>query len=100
MARKPRDRAPEQIRYLLNRKGLTFADVDRMFGLKSGTARSTTRHPHLEGELAIGEALDLRPSQLWPSRFDPKTGARLKPQPACNYRDRPRLRTSQKREAA
>lgn len=85
---------------MLNRKGLTFADVDRMFGLKEGVARKAARHPYLDGELAIAEALSLSPRQLWPSRFDPKTGQRLKPQPMKNYTDQPRLRTSQKQRAA
>ncbi|WP_374653078.1 transcriptional regulator [Dongia sp.] len=100
MARKSRDLAPEEIRYRLNRKGLTFADIERQHGLKSGIARMTSRHPHIAGEQAIAAALGLAPHQIWPSRFDPETGVRLTPQPVENYRDRPRLRTSQKRKAA
>lgn len=100
MARARADKSPEEVRFLLNRKGLTFADVDRKHGLKSGVARKTTRHPYLDGELALAEALGLSPRQLWPSRYDPRTGERLKPQPAENYTDRPRLRHRQKRRAA
>lgn len=85
---------------MLNRKGLTFADVDRTHGLKQGIACITTRHPHEAGEKAIADALGLDPSQIWPSRFNPQTGARFRPQPMENYRDRGRLRTSQKAKAA
>ena len=94
------DKSPEEVRYLLNRKGLTFADIDRMYGLKEGVARKTTRHPYFDGELALAEALSLSPRQIWPSRYDPRSGERLKPQPAENYTDRPVLRHCQKRSAA
>lgn len=99
MARRA-DESPEKIRFLLNRKGLTFADVDRLAGLKDGVSRKAARHPYVAGEKAIASALAVSPQQLWPSRYDPKTGKRLKPQPARNYTDLPRLRTSQKRSAA
>ncbi|MBP5857254.1 helix-turn-helix domain-containing protein [Marivibrio halodurans] len=100
MARVRADKSPEEVRYLLNRKGLTFADVDRLHGLKSGIARQTARHPHVHGEQALAEAVGLTPQQLWPSRYDARTGERLKPQPSENYKDRPRLRHCQKRRAA
>lgn len=101
MARQPRaDKRPEEIRFLLNSKGLTYADVDRMFGLTEGTARTTVRHPHIQGELAVAEALSLSPRQIWPSRYNSRTGERLQPQPAANYTARPKLRHGQKRRAA
>lgn len=100
MARARADTAPEEIRFLLNRKGLTFADVDRAYGLKEGTARKASRAPHFDGELAIAEMLGLSPRQVWPSRFSAQTGARLKPQPVANYTNPPRLHTSQKQKAA
>lgn len=99
---KPRtaDKAPEEIRYLLNRKGLTFADVDRMYGLKGGIARAAARCPHVNGELAIAELLGVSPRQLWPSRYDPRTGERLSPQPATHYRQRPKFRQPRATKAA
>lgn len=98
MARK-RDKRPEEIRYLLNLKGKTFADVDRSAALRDGTSRDTTRHPHEEGEKAIAEALACEAKDLWPSRYD-ANGERLKPQPSENYTQRPRLRHCQKEVAA
>lgn len=100
MARRRADKTPEEIRFLLNSRGLTFADVDRMFGLKDGVCRKAVRHPYFDGEMAIAEALSLSPRQLWPSRYCARTGTRLKPQPAENYTDQPRLRASQKRRVA
>lgn len=90
------DRSPEEIHYLLNRKGKTFADIDRDYGLKEGTARKTARHPYLAGEKALADALSTKPCQLWPRRYDPKTGRRLQPQPGQYYTDRPTLRASKK----
>ncbi|MBO6808423.1 helix-turn-helix domain-containing protein [Thalassospira sp.] len=93
------DKSPQEIRFELNQKGLTFADVDRASGFRVGTTRDATRHPHAEGEQAIAEALGLRAKDIWPSRYDAK-GKRLKPQPSQNYTDRPRLRHCLKEEAA
>lgn len=90
----------EEIKYQLNRKGWTFADVDRTFGLRDGTARKAARLPLFGGEMAIAEALSLSPRQIWPSRFDTKTGGRLRPQPPQNYNVKPRFRGSQKGIAA
>lgn len=93
------DVSPETIRYRLNRKGLTFADVDRAYGLPEGSARRAARQPHIDGELAIAEMLSLSPRELWPSRFD-VTGVRFRPQPSANYTDPPRLSHRQKQRVA
>lgn len=100
MRRSRPDKSPVEIRYLLNRKGMTFADVDRTYGLPAGTCRRAARAPHPDGELAIAEVLSVSPRQLWPFRFDPETRLRLKPQPIANYRHPFRLRDSQNGEAA
>ncbi len=99
MARTPKDKTPEEILYLLNRAGWTFAAVDRTFGLSVGTASKASGYPHLHGELAIAKALGLSPRQIWPNRYDP-FGSRLKPQPAENYKPHRRVRHCQKRKAA
>lgn len=95
-----RDKQPEEIRYLLNRKRMTFAYIDRKYGLPTDTACKAARVPHAEGEAAIADALGLAASKIWPSRFDSRTGERLKPQPAENYTHEPRLRHCIKGEAA
>jgi lambda repressor-like predicted transcriptional regulator len=93
------DKRPEEIRYLLNCEGLTFADVARECGLPESTVRTATRKPSIEGEWAIAYFLGLPASKIWPSRYD-SNGERLKPQPAVNYKDFPRLGHGQKGEAA
>jgi len=99
MARKPRDKTPEEILYLLSLKGRTCADVDRAHDLQVGTASKTLGYPHSSAEQAIASVLDLPAAEIWPSRYD-AFGKRLKPQPAENYRSRRRLRHCQKRRAA
>tara|TARA_R110000796_G_scaffold11478_2_gene38182 strand:- start:81685 stop:81984 length:300 start_codon:yes stop_codon:yes gene_type:complete len=94
------DKRPEEIQYLLRGKGLTFADVARECGLPESTPRTATRKPSIEGEWAIAYFLELPASAIWPSRYDSKTGERLKPQPAANYTDFPRLGHCQKNIAA
>ncbi|KZB51092.1 helix-turn-helix domain-containing protein [Thalassospira xiamenensis] len=94
------DKRPEEIRYMLNSKGMTFADVDRKCELPDGTSKTASRIPSIEGEWAIAYFLDLPASTIWPSRYDSKTGERLKPQPAANYTDFPRLGHCQKDMAA
>jgi lambda repressor-like predicted transcriptional regulator len=86
-----KDLPPETIRHLLNRRGLTFADVDRTFGLVEGSARKAARYPMLAGELAIAEALGRSPRELWPARYQPD-GTRKRPIPMDLYRNPPRLR--------
>jgi len=89
--RQREDLPPETIRHLLNRRGLTFADVDRMNGLAEGSARKAARYPMWAGELAIAEVLGRSPRELWPSRYQPD-GSRKRPIPMDLYRNPPRLR--------
>ncbi len=43
--------------------------------------------PHINGELAIANALNVPPYNIWPSRYD-EEGERLDPQPNSNYKER------------
>lgn len=95
MPRRRADMLPAEIRYALNRKGKTFADVDRAYSLKEGTARRAARQPHAEGEAALAETLGRPACRIWPSRYD-AAGTRLKPQPIAHYTNPPTIRASQK----
>ncbi len=95
MARSPakkKDMDPADILHLLRKAGMSYADVDRAYGLKRGSAFHAARIPHFDGEIAIAEMLSLSPRQIWPSRFDPQSGARLKPQPKANNKPKRSLR--------
>ncbi len=95
-----KDLLPSDIRAELNRKQYQFSDVDRVFDLPTNTANRAARYPHEEGEAAIADVLGVEPYKIWPSRYDPKTGLRLKPQPSSNYNPAPQFCTRQKRHAA
>ncbi len=90
-----RDKKPHEIKYLLACRGLTYADIDRTAKLKRGIARTTVRYPHRQGEIAIADALEISPVELWPSRYR-ADGQRLKPQPRANYRTAPGIPKRQK----
>ncbi len=77
----PDPRIAEQaaIKAKLLEAGLPLAEIDRRFGLPSGTARNTLREPHPRGERAIAAALGSRPHLLWPTRYRP-SGQRRQPQ--------------------
>ena len=77
----PDARVAEQarIKAKLLEAGLPLAEVDRRYGLVSGTARTTLREPSVRGERAIAAALGARPHLLWKSRYR-SNGQRRKPQ--------------------
>lgn len=94
------DMPPGIIRFRLEQRGYTYADVERQYSLPANTASKAAVIPYVQGENAIAAVLGLQPHEIWPSRFDAKTGMRHKPQPAENYKPLPRLRHCLKGEAA
>jgi Ner family transcriptional regulator len=77
---------------------LTLSQIDKDYGLPTGTAGNAVHEPHLAGERAIAAALNTRPEFLWRTRYH-ADGRRLSPQPAINYRNG-RRPISQDQEAA
>lgn len=65
---------------------LTLSQIDKAYGLPSGTAGNALYEPHLAGERAMAAALKTRPELLWRTRYH-TDGRRLSPQPAVNYRN-------------
>ncbi|MEH6371607.1 helix-turn-helix transcriptional regulator [Pectobacterium carotovorum] len=60
---------PADIIASLRKKGTTLAAVSRKAGLASSTlANALTRH-WPKGERLIAEALNKRPEEIWPSRY-------------------------------
>ena len=50
------------------RKG-SLAAISREAGLSSGTLANALKKPWPKGEFIIAAALDLHPSEIWPSRY-------------------------------
>ena len=74
----------EKIKYILTKKGLTLADLDRRNNLKYGTCRYALHMPNAKGEVAIAKELGISLNRLFPTRYD-ASGKRYSPQPSDNY---------------
>ncbi|MCX8584878.1 MULTISPECIES: helix-turn-helix transcriptional regulator [unclassified Gilliamella] len=53
----------------LKKKGTTLAELSRQSGLSSSTLSNALVRPWTKGESIIAKALNLKPSQIWPSRY-------------------------------
>ena len=53
----------------LKKKGTTLAELSRKSGLSSSTLSNALVRPWTKGEIIIAKALNLKPSQIWPSRY-------------------------------
>lgn len=53
----------------LKKKGTTLAELSRQSGLSSSTLSNALVRPWTKGEMIIANALDLKPSEIWPSRY-------------------------------
>lgn len=69
MTRKPQDKHPEELLYLLSICGYSCADVDRRFGFQIGTTSKALGYPHGRAERAIATVLQQKPHLIWPSRY-------------------------------
>lgn len=100
MARtKDKDWHPADIRAALEKRGWSFARVDRRHALLEGMARKAAVYPHQRGEEAIAKVLGIHPQLIWTTRYA-ANGDRHRPQPAENYKPQPRLVSRQKRKVA
>ena len=53
----------------LKKKGTTLAELSRQSGLSSSTLSNALVRSWTKGESIIAEAINLTPSQIWPSRY-------------------------------
>lgn len=95
----PIERA-DKIRSALFVRGLSFADIDRAYGLPAKTAYTTLREPNQRGEEALADALALEAKDIWPERYDTASGHRHSPQPSANYVRPPTMRQRRNDRAA
>ena len=59
----------------LRKNGTTLAAVSRSAGLSSSTLANALSRPWPKGESLIASAINMQPSEIWPSRYyDPVTG--------------------------
>lgn len=55
----------------------SLAALSREVGLSSGTLANALKKPWPKGEFIIAAALDMHPSEIWPSRYFDKRGRLL-----------------------
>ena len=53
----------------LKKKGTTLAALSRQSGFASSTLSNVLVRPWTKGERIIASALDIKPEQIWPSRY-------------------------------
>jgi len=58
------------IKALIEKKGSTLAELDRLYNLPEGATRDALRRKRPEAELAIAQFLELPPSAVFPNRYD------------------------------
>lgn len=61
----------------LHKRGITMAALSRSIGLSSSTLSNALARPWPKGEWIIAEALQINPSEIWPSRYFDKKGKHI-----------------------
>ncbi len=61
----------------LRKKGTSLAAVSRQAGLSSSTLANALSRPWPKGELLIAQAINVHPSEIWPSRYYDQTTRQL-----------------------
>ncbi|WP_312119204.1 helix-turn-helix domain-containing protein [Pantoea vagans] len=65
---------PADIIAALHKRGMTLAALSRAAGLSSSTLANALTRPWPKGECLIADAIQVHPSEIWPSRYyDPDT---------------------------
>ncbi|MBS7552054.1 helix-turn-helix domain-containing protein [Ancylobacter dichloromethanicus] len=69
--RSPRDWHPEDIKAAVRKTRYgSLAALSLAYGLPEHACRHACRSANFHGEMAIAEALDRSPREIWPSRYD------------------------------
>lgn len=69
MKSRPKDWHPEDIKAAVRKTGTTLSAISRAAGLSDGAAKRALDIPWPRAEAIIAAALDLRPQDIWPSRY-------------------------------
>ncbi|TPG55390.1 helix-turn-helix domain-containing protein [Ewingella americana] len=58
----------------LHKKNTTLAALSRQSGLSSSTLANALSRPWPKGEMLIAMALNVKPQEIWPSRYVDQSG--------------------------
>lgn len=62
----------------LHKRGTTLAALSRLSGLSSSTLANAFSRPWPKGEWLIANAINIHPSEIWPSRYYDQITGKLK----------------------
>jgi len=65
-----KDWHPADIKAALAKKGWTFARIARQYGYVRNSPNTVLHKPWSQIEKIIGVVLGVKPSEIWPSRYD------------------------------
>jgi len=65
---------PADIIALLHKRKTSLAAISRQAGLNSSTLANVLTRPWPKGEFLLATALDVHPSNIWPSRYFDEDG--------------------------
>ncbi|HAJ21568.1 MAG TPA: hypothetical protein DCL95_16160 [Rhodospirillaceae bacterium] len=69
-ATEPQDMHPADLKALLEKRGLSLAQISRDAGYSQTAAGRALRTPWPAVEQILAAAVDLKPMEIWPSRYD------------------------------
>ncbi|WP_210451018.1 helix-turn-helix domain-containing protein [Pantoea ananatis] len=69
MQSRTEDWHPADIIAALRKRGTTLAALSRQSGLSSSTLANALSRPWPKGEWLIADAINVHPSEIWPSRY-------------------------------
>lgn len=73
----PPDWHPEDIKAAVRKTGVSLDALGREHGYARGVTRTVLVKPNPKIQAIIAERIGVTPQQIWPSRYDPKTGEPL-----------------------
>lgn len=68
---------PEDIKAAVRKTGVSLDALGREHGYARGSLRVVLTKPWPAGQAIIADRIGVPPQQIWPSRYDPKTGEPL-----------------------
>jgi Ner family transcriptional regulator len=63
---------PADIKAALAKKGYSFARIAREYGFVRNSPNTVLQRPWSHMEKIVAEIIGVRPSEIWPSRYDQK----------------------------
>ncbi len=73
----PPDWHPEDIKAAVRKTGISIRQLSIQSGYAPGSLRTVLAQPWPDAQAIVAARIGVPPQQIWPSRYDPKTGEPL-----------------------